>query len=136
MKNYTDIEIINSINRGNHGDFELLIDRYKNRAFTLLKRMLKDEMDAEEALQDVFLKTFNALNTFREESKFSTWFYKITYNTALTILAGKKRKILQEMSSVEDHYDLGAEDDKIYATSENAKQYLYKIIEKLPLEMQ
>lgn len=132
MKNFTDIEIINSVNRGNTSDFSLLVDRYKDKAFSLLKRMLKDEMDAEEALQDAFLKAFNNLKNFREEAKFSTWLYKIVYNTALTVISGKKRQIRQEMSSVDDHYDLGDEDDKIYSISDNAKEYLYNVIEKLP----
>ena len=82
MKNLTDQQIIESILKGNNADFALLVDRYKDRAFSLLKRMLKNEMDAEEALQDAFLKMFNSLKDFRAESKFSTWFYKIVFNTA------------------------------------------------------
>jgi hypothetical protein len=47
MKNLSDLEIIESVIRGNHSDFSLLINRYKNKAFSLLKRMLKNEMEAE-----------------------------------------------------------------------------------------
>ena len=93
MKNLSDNQIIESILKGNHSDYALLIDRYKDRAFSLLKRILKDEMDAEEALQDSFLKAFNSLKDFRMEAKFSTWFYKIVYNTALTVITRKKRQI-------------------------------------------
>jgi len=132
MTNFTDIEIIESIKRGNSNDFSLLIDRYKDRAFTLLKRMLKNEMDAEEALQDAFLKTYSALTRFQGNSKFSTWFYKIVYNTALTILGSKKRKIIQEMESLDNIFNLENEDDKIYATSESAREYLLKVVDKLP----
>ena len=107
MKNLTEEEILDSVIKGNHGDFALLIDMYKDRAFTLLKKMLKNEMDAEEALQDSFMKVFNSLSNFKGDSKFSTWFYKIVYNTALTIISSKKRKIVMEMSSVDDHFDLG-----------------------------
>ena len=64
MQNLTELEIIESVKKGNHGDFSLLIDIYKDRAFTLLKKMLKNEMDAEEALQDSFLKAFNSLASF------------------------------------------------------------------------
>ncbi len=62
MKHLSDIDIIDSIKRGNTADFSLLINRYKDRAFSLLKRLLKNEMDAEEALQDSFLKAYNSLN--------------------------------------------------------------------------
>ena len=69
MKKLSDIEIIDSVLKGNQGDFVLLIDRYKDKAFSLLKRLLKNEMDAEDALQDSFLKAFNGLSSFRKDSK-------------------------------------------------------------------
>ena len=93
MKNLTDLEIIDSIKRGNDNDYTILIDRYKNKAFSLVKRMLKNEMEAEETLQDCFIKTYNSLSNFRNDSKFSTWFYRIVYNTTLTKLSNKKRKM-------------------------------------------
>jgi len=132
MKNLSDIEIIESVKRGNQADFSLLINRYKDRAFSLLKRMLKNSMDAEEVLQDSFLKTYNSLNSFRQDAKFSTWFYRIVYNSALTALASKKRQIEKEMSSIEDHYDLGEYDNEIYSSTENAEQYVLKLVDKLP----
>ncbi len=132
MKNLTEAEIIDSVKRGNQADFALLIDLYKDKAFSLLKRMLKNEMDAEEALMDSFMKAYKAIDSFRHDSKFSTWFYRIVYNTALTVLAGKKRKIEQQMSSIDEHFDLGEYDDQIYAESENVKQYVFKMVDKLP----
>lgn len=132
MKNLSDIEIIESVKRGNQGDYSLLIKRYKDKAYSLLKRMLKDPMDAEEVLQDAFLKAYNSLQSFRQDAKFSTWFYKIVYNSALTTLASKKRQIEKEMSSIEDHFDLGEYDNEIYSTTENAEQYVLKMVDKLP----
>jgi len=132
MKNLSDIEIIESVKRGNQSDYSLLINRYKDKAFSLLKRMLKDPMDAEEVLQDAFLKAYNSLQSFRQDAKFSTWFYKIVYNSALTTLASKKRQIEKEMSSIEDHFDLGEYDNEIYSTTENAEQYVLKMVDKLP----
>jgi len=133
MKHLTDLEIIESVQRGNQTDFSLLVDRYKDRAFYMLRRMLKNEMDAEEALQDCFLKAYNGLHDFRKDSQYSTWFYKITYNTALTILASKKRKLEQEMFSIDEEFDLGAYDPEIYATTENVNQFIIKMIDKLPV---
>ena len=132
MQKLTDEQIIESIKKGNTTDFALLVDRYKDKGYSLLKKILRNEMDAEETLQDVFMKVFNSLDTFRFESKFSTWFYKITYNTGLTVVTSKKRQVEKEMSSIEDHYDLGEVDDKIYAESENVKDYVLKLVDKLP----
>lgn len=133
MKKLSDIEIIDSVLKGNQDDFALLIDRYKDKAFSLLKRLLKNEMDAEEALQDSFLKAFNALSSFRKDSKFSTWFYRIAYNTGLTMVASKKRKIEQEMSSIDEHFDLGEYDNEIHSTTTNAREYILKMVDKLPI---
>lgn len=132
MQNLTDEQIIDSIKKGNKADFSLLIDRYKDKGFSLLRRILRNEMDAEEALQDSFMKVYNSLDNFRFDSKFSTWFYKITYNTGLTAVASKKRKIEKEMSSLDDHFELAGNDDHIYAEAENAKEYVLKLVNKLP----
>ncbi len=133
MKKMTDIEIIDSVTRGNTADFALLIDRYKDKAFSLLKRMLKNEMDAEEVLQDSFLKAYNSLKNFRHEARFSTWFYRIVYNSALSVLSANKRKIEHEMISIDEYFQPGIIDDRIYSSSENAQEYILKLIDQLPI---
>jgi len=133
MRHLSDLEIIDSINRGNTADYSLLVNKYKDRAFSLLKRLLKNEMDAEEALQDSFLKTYNSLKSFRRDAQFSTWLYKIVYNTGLTVLSSKKRKIEHEMSSIDESFDLGKYDNQIYSNAENAHQYILKMVDKLPV---
>lgn len=132
MKNLSDIEIIDSIRRGNSSDFALLVERYKNKAFSMLKRLLKNQMDAEEALQDSFLKAYNSLNNFKGESKFSTWFYRIVYNTAITIINAKKRKTEKEMISIDEEFEIESYDNEIYAKAENVNKYVIDMVEKLP----
>lgn len=114
-------------------DFSLLVDRYKDRAFSLLKRLLKNEMDAEEALQDSFLKAYGSLKDFRKDSQFSTWFYKIVFNTGLTILSSKKRKVEKEMSSIDEEFDLSCHDNEIYGRTENVQDYVLRLVDKLPV---
>ena len=132
MKNLSDLEIIESVLRGNHSDFSILLNRYKNKAFSLLKRMLKNEMEAEEVLQDCFLKAFNGLKNFKKESKFSTWFYRIVYNTALTKLSVQKRKITNEMSSIDEHVNLFNDEDFKTSEKKDFSRFLNELIEKLP----
>ncbi|MBN2572279.1 MAG: RNA polymerase sigma factor [Ignavibacteriales bacterium] len=135
MKNLSDIEIIESVQRGNKRDYSLIVDRYKHKAFNLLKRMLKNQMDAEEALQDSFIKTFNSLGNFKQESQFSTWFYKIVYNTALTIISSKKYTVDRNTISVDDQINIKDEDEnKIYSESENVEQYIFKMVDELPIK--
>ncbi|RJP64866.1 MAG: sigma-70 family RNA polymerase sigma factor [Ignavibacteriales bacterium] len=132
MMNLSDIEIIDSVKRGNVADYALLINRYKDKAFSLLKRMLKNELDAEEVLQDCFLKAYNSLINFRQEAKFSTWFYRIVYNAGISFLSSKRRREEKELLSLDENFDITAKDDQIYSESESAAKYINKLIEKLP----
>lgn len=134
MKKLTDNEIIDSVLKGNVNDFSLLIDRYKHRAYSLLVNMLKNKMDAEEALQDSFIKAYNSLKNFRGDSQFSTWLYKIVYNTGLTVVTTQKRKILMQMNSIDDIHYLKDEDNEVYSISENKKEYLLNMVDKLPIK--
>lgn len=74
---------IHLINQGKVNEFAVLVDHYKGLVFTLSYRILKNREEAEEASQDTFIKIFNSLQKFKGDSKFSTWIYKITYNTCL-----------------------------------------------------
>ena len=132
MRNLSDQEIIDSVRKGNKSDYSIIINRYKNKAFSMLKRMLKNEFDAEEVLQDCFLKAYNSLNSFKGEAKFSTWFYRIVYNSALTKLSSQKRKIEAEMSSVEDNFDLESEYNADDIEKKDLQEFVQDIINKLP----
>jgi len=86
-----DQHYINQIIGGDSNSFSVLVDRYKDLVFTLAHKMVKNREEAEEASQDAFIKIFSSLNKFKGEAKFSTWIYRITYNTCLDRLKkGKK----------------------------------------------
>jgi RNA polymerase sigma factor (sigma-70 family) len=91
---------INQILDGNTNAFSVLVDQYKDLVFTLAYKMMKNKEEAEEVSQDTFIKVFNSLAKFRGDSKFSTWIYKITYNTSLDRL--KKRKKENSIVYLED----------------------------------
>lgn len=88
----SDDQIINQILEGNSNVFSVLVDRYKDLVFTLALRMVKNREEAEEVSQDTFIKVFKSLNKFKGKSKFSTWIYKIAYNTCLDRLKRIKRE--------------------------------------------
>ena len=83
---------INQVIEGNTNAFSVLVDQYKDLVFTLACKMLKNKEEAEEVAQDTFLKVFNSLPRYKEEAKFSTWIYKITYNTCLDRLKKNKKE--------------------------------------------
>ena len=86
-----DQHYINLIIDGDTNAFEVLVERYKDLVFTLTLRMLKNREEAEEVAQDTFIKAYKSLNRFKGDSKFSTWIYKIAYNTSLDRLKKNKK---------------------------------------------
>jgi RNA polymerase sigma-70 factor (ECF subfamily) len=128
----TDLEIIESILRGNQSDFNLIIDRYKNRAFSMLRRTLNNDLDAEEVLQDSFVKVYFGLKNFRKDSKFSTWLYRIVYNCAMTKLSSKTRKIEMSTISIDDGIHLEIASQNFDGDSGSFSEVLTLLVEKLP----
>jgi RNA polymerase sigma factor (sigma-70 family) len=83
MAMINDQHYINLIIEGDSNAFAVLVDRYKNMVFSLALKMVKNREEAEEVAQDTFIKVFKSLVKFKGDSKFSTWVYKVTYNTCL-----------------------------------------------------
>jgi len=90
-----DEKIINQIIAGDSNAFSVLVDRYKDLVFTLSLKMLKNREEAEEVAQDTFIKVFKSLSKFKGDSKFSTWIYKVTYNSCLDRLKKNKKEQLK-----------------------------------------
>ena len=81
-----DIEyiVINKVVNGDELAYRYIIDRYKNFVFNIAFKVLRNHEDAEEVAQDSFLKAYKALEDFKGDCKFSTWLYRIVFNTAVS----------------------------------------------------
>jgi RNA polymerase sigma-70 factor (ECF subfamily) len=84
MTNDTDIKTIDRILAGEQNLYANLVDRYKRYTFTIALKILQNKPEAEEAAQDAFIKAYHHLAGFNRESKFSTWLYRIVFNTAIS----------------------------------------------------
>lgn len=93
---------------GNNHAYEILVDRYKSMVFTMAIRITKNREDAEEIAQDTFLKAFKSLATFKGESKFSTWVYKIAYYGSLDYLKKKNRQVEKDAVDISEVYNLSS----------------------------
>ena len=98
MESLSDHEIISRVLGGNTRSYADLVERHKNKAMTLAMRMLRNREEAEEAVQDAFVRAFNALGQFEKRSTFSTWLYRILFNVCSTILS-KRGEPVQSISS-------------------------------------
>ncbi len=86
----SDSELVAMAKAGDQDAFGLLIERHESKIYGLCLKMLGNPEDAEDVLQEVFLKAFQALPGFREEARFSTWLYRIAYNACLMRIRKKK----------------------------------------------
>jgi RNA polymerase sigma-70 factor (ECF subfamily) len=85
---------IDQVLQGNVNAFTYIVDQHKDRAFNLAFRICCNREEAEEIAQDSFLKAYRALGSFQRKSSFSTWLYRIVYNTAVSYVRIKKKEIL------------------------------------------
>lgn len=77
-------QLIHKIQKGDTSSFGYFVDTYQDMAITIAFRICGNKQDAEDIVQNAFVKAFHNIHTFRSDSKFSTWFYRIVYNTAVT----------------------------------------------------
>jgi len=88
----TDKQLVQQVFKGNNHAFDLLVLRYQHRILTLVSRFIRDQSEAEDVCQEVFIKAYRALPKFRGESAFYTWLYRIAINTAKNHMVTKSRR--------------------------------------------
>ncbi|WP_422361388.1 RNA polymerase sigma factor [Reichenbachiella sp.] len=122
-ENFSDIQLIEKIKTGDMSSFEMLVNRHKNFAFTIADRILQNEEDAEEVAHDAFVKLLSSVDKFKGESKFTTWFYRIVMNMAISRTRKKRIRTedidsrpsgIAEYSSFEEFGGLKAKDRTYY----------------------
>lgn len=91
MNNQDEINYIERILAGETNLYSHFVNSYSNSIYSLIVRIVQTNEDAEELTQDSFLKAFKKLNSFKGDCSFSTWLFRIAYNTAIS--ATRKRKI-------------------------------------------
>lgn len=87
-----DAALVSSLASGDRGAFEVLVKRHQRRLFRTALNITNNREDAEDAVQDAFLKAFKHLDSFRGDSRFSTWLTRITINQAFMAMRAKPRK--------------------------------------------
>ena len=91
--------IINQAKSGNIQSFQKLVEAYSHKLYAAAYRILGDKEHAEDCIQEVFIKIYNKIDTFNEKSKFSTWLYSVTVNTAIDI---QRKQIKHSRNTSED----------------------------------
>ena len=107
-----DLGLVRRAKAGDYQAFDLLVLKYQSRLISTAFKFVKDIHTAEDLVQESFIKSFNSLASFREDSSFYTWVYRITVNTSKNFLVSKKRKneLLSSDISEDQTYEIEYED--------------------------
>lgn len=101
MSRRTDAQLIEKSKKGDDDAFRELVDRHSAKVYQLALKLTRNETDAEDVLQETFLRVFNRIETFRGEAAFSSWLYRIAANASFAKLGNRKK---HDHLDIEDVY--------------------------------
>lgn len=128
-----DIEILQKFRDKNSQNyaFSLLVNKYKQQIYYHIRRIVIDHDDANDITQNTFIKIFENLHLFREDSKLYTWIYRIATNEAIGFLKSKRRRIFMPFIDVERQLSNALHTSK-YFSGDEIQMKLQQAILKLP----
>ena len=136
-----DIVLVRRAQKGDYEAFNLLVLKYQSRIIALAHKFVKDIHLAEDIAQESFIKVHKSLNSFREESAFFTWLYRVTANTAKNYLSSKQRKKEMSISEIVDPdghniFDkLTADSPEDILAANNLRDVIFNSFSALPEEL-
>ena len=136
----TERDLILKASKNNVEAFEELIAPHTNQLLNYAFRMLKNREDAEDALQETYLKAYNSLEKFEGNSSFKTWLYKITTNVCLDMIRKQKRQTHQSLNVTNEdgEHEIAIPDEtyspEISARKSAAMEALKKAMDSLKAE--
>ena len=102
-----DLSLVRRVKKGDYTAFDLLVLKYQSRVIATAFKFVKEKQLAEDIAQEAFIKSYKSIDSFREESSFYTWVYRITVNTAKNYLLSSKRRdevVISDLSQDDSFY--------------------------------
>ena len=141
-QNLLDEQLVERVQRGDKNAFNLLVRKYQHKVVNLVARYVNNPGDVPDVAQEAFIKAYRALPTFRGESAFYTWLYRIAVNTAKNYLTSQgRRPPSSDVEADEAEYYGGGEALQEVATPENLAltdeimRTVFSAIEALPEDL-
>lgn len=135
MDDLSDLELLDQFAKEEtrHYAFNQLVRKYQQRLYWHIRKIVIDHDDANDIIQNVFLKVWGALPGFRKDAQLFTWLYRIATNESLTFLKQKKRRFFLPLSDVEHQLASKLDDDPLFSGDQIQKK-LQQAILKLPTQ--
>ena len=133
-----DLALVRRAKKGDYRAFDLLVLKYQSRIVSIAFKFVKEIQLAEDISQESFIKAYRSINSFREESAFYTWLYRITSNTAKNYLFSKGRRKESSISDFnisenEDFFELPTSDSpEQILMAQSLKDTIYDALSDLP----
>ncbi len=132
---YTDSELLEQFRNedSRHFAFNLLMKKYQQRLYWHIRKIVIDHEDANDVIQNTFIKVWKSLDGFREDSQLYTWLYRIATNESITLLNQKKKRFFIPFQDVE--YELSNHlTSDVYFSGDRIQLKLQQAILKLPTQ--
>tara|TARA_X000000368_G_scaffold408772_1_gene389837 strand:- start:620 stop:1249 length:630 start_codon:yes stop_codon:yes gene_type:complete len=133
-----DLALVRRAKKGDYRAFDLLVLKYQSRIVSIAFKFVKEIQLAEDISQESFIKAYRSIDSFREESAFYTWLYRITANTAKNYLISKGRRKESSISDFnisenEDFFELPTSDSpEQILMAQSLKDTIYDALSGLP----
>ncbi|NQT27905.1 RNA polymerase sigma factor [candidate division KSB1 bacterium] len=127
--------LINQIRHGNRDAFRTLVEQNKRLVSHVIYRTAGHINDHEDLCQDVFIKVYQNIHKFREDSKLSTWIAQIAFNTSINYLRKKRPSLYEDESRILATYETNEDLPDIQIEKMDRNQRIAKAIDSLPLQM-
>jgi RNA polymerase sigma factor (sigma-70 family) len=133
MADLTDEELLILLRTGENPGyaFNLLVRKYQEKIYFFVRRMVVNHEDADDVVQNIFIKIWKNLDNFREDSKLFTWMYRIAVNESISFLKSRRLRSFVTMSSQEMHMLRSIEDDNFF-DGDHINRKLQEAIIRLP----
>ena len=121
----TEALLIDDLREGDMTALAILVEKYKRLVYRLAIQITKNHEDADDVMQDTFLKVYESIHSFRKDSAFETWLYRIVVNHALNLVKRRERRresSLSSASEIEIHPDLRRAADRMNNPHLNAER--------------
>lgn len=99
---HLDEDLVARVQQGDKKAYDLLVIKYQHKIVQLVNRYLKDPSEAQDVAQEAFIKAYRAIGSFRGDSTFYTWLYRIAINTAKNYLVSRNRRSSQFEVDIQD----------------------------------
>ena len=132
MEPKTDLELVEGFQHGSVESFNELVRRYQEKVYWIARRIVSTHEDADDVVQDVFIRVHRALKDFRSESGFYTWIYRIAVNVSLNAVRAKRIKDFIHLDQIDEPIQDEHEQPDMHVVQKEYNAALKRAIEQLP----